>query len=145
MSATISAATGKLYGVQRVCDAWGVPRSSFYDRKARRLESPAPLKRGPKTLVSDDELLALIREDLATSHFTGEGHRKVWGRIRFVKGIKVSRKRVLRIMREENLLSPYRVAQGRTNEHTGKIITAVPNVMWGTDGTKIFTIDDGWC
>jgi len=145
MSTTISAATGKLYGVQRVCDAWEMPRSSFYDRKVWRLESPTPLKRGPKAVVSDDELLALIREDLATSHFTGEGHRKVWGRIRFVKGIKVSRKRVLRIMREENLLSPYRVAQGRTNEHTGKIITAVPNVMWGTDGTKIFTIDDGWC
>jgi len=112
MSATISAATGKLYGIQRVCDAWEIPRSSFYDRKARQRQSPAPLKRGPKTLVSDGELLALIREDLATSLFTGEGHRKVWGRIRFVKGIKVSRKQVLRIMREDNLLSPYRVAQG---------------------------------
>lgn len=145
MSATTSAATGKLYGVQRVCNAWEIPRSSFYDRKARQLQAPAPLKRGPKALVSDDELLTLIREDLATSLFTGEGHRKVWGRIRFVKGIKVSRKRVLRIMREENLLSPYRAAQGRTNEHNGKIITAAPDVMWGTDGTKIFTIDDGWC
>jgi len=145
MSATTSAATGKLYGVQRVCDAWEVPRSSFYARKARLLETPAPLKRGPKTLLSDDELLTLIREDLAISLFTGEGHRKVWGRIRFVKGIKVSRKRVLRIMREQNLLSPHRVARGQANEHDGKIITAAPNVMWGTDGTKIFTIDDGWC
>jgi putative transposase len=145
MSATISAATGKPYGIQRVCDAWEMPRSSFYTRKARRIESPVLQKRGPKTLVSDDELLTLIREDLATSLFTGEGHRKVWARIRFVKGIKVGRKRVLRIMREENLLSPYRVAQGRPVEHTGKIITAAPDAMWGTDGTKIFTIDDGWC
>lgn len=145
MSATISAATGKPYGIQRVCDAWEMPRSSFYTRKARRIESPVLQKRGPKTLVSDDELLTLIREDLATSLFTGEGHRKVWARIRFVKGIKVGRKRVLRIMREENLLSPYRVAQGRPVEHTGKIITAAPDVMWGTDGTKIFTINDGWC
>jgi transposase InsO family protein len=145
MSATISAATDKLYGVQRVCDAWEIPRSSFYDSKARRLQSPALLKRGPKTLVSDDELLALIREDLATSLFTGEGHRKVWGRIRFVQGIKVSRKRVLRIMREQNLLSPHRVTQSRSREHDGKIITVAPDVMWGTDGTKIFTIDDGWC
>jgi putative transposase len=145
MSATISAATDKLYGVQRVCDAWEVPRSSFYDRKARLFQSPAPLKRGPKTLVSDDELLTLIREDLVTSLFTGEGHRKVWGRIRFVQGIKVSRKRILRIMREQSLLSPHRATQGRPIEHTGKIITAAPDVMWGTDGTKIFTIDDGWC
>lgn len=145
MSAAISAVTGKPYGVQRVCKAWEMPRSSFYTRKVRRHESPVPLKRGPKTLLSDDELLALIRDDLATSLFTGEGHRKVWGRIRFVKGIKVGRKRVLRIMREENLLSPHRAVQGGPKEHTGKIITAAPDVMWGTDGTKIFTIDDGWC
>lgn len=124
MSATTSAATGKLYGVQRVYDAWEIPRSSFYARKARLLASPATLKRGPKTAVSDDELLALIREDLTTSLFTGEGHRKVWGRIRFVKGIKVSRKRVLRIMREQNLPSPHRVSQGCPIEHTGSIITA---------------------
>lgn len=145
MSVTISAATGKPYGIQRVCDVWEMPRSSFYTRKARRLEFPVPLKRGPKTLITDAELLALIREDLATSLFTGEGHRKVWGRIRFIKGIRVSRKRVLRIMREEHLLSPHRVAQGRPEEHKGKITTLVPNDMWGTDGTKIFTIDDGWC
>ena len=145
MSATISEATGKPYGVQRVCDAWDLPRSSFYHRQSRRAAAPVLQKRGPKTLLSDDELLVLIREDLATSLFTGEGHRKVWARIRFVKGIKVSRKRVLRIMRQENLLSPHRVIQGEKQEHNGKIITMVPNDMWGTDGTKIFTLDDGWC
>ena len=145
MSATISAVTGKPYGVQRVCEAWEMPRSTFYDRKGKQLATPVPLKRGPRTLVSDDELLALIREDLATSLFTGEGHRKVWARIRFVRGIKVGRKRVLRIMRQENLLSPHRAVQGRKLEHDGKIITAAPDVMWGTDGTKIFTLDDGWC
>lgn len=143
MSAATSAATGKLYGVQRVCDAWEVPRSIYYASKHRQRVAPAHMKRGPKTPVSDAELFELIREDLATSLFTGEGHRKVWGRIRFVKGIKVSRKRVLRIMREENLLSPYRVAKGRPDSHDGKIITTAPNVMWGTDGTKIFTVDDG--
>jgi transposase InsO family protein len=145
MSTTISAATGKPYGVQRVCEAWEAPRSTFYDRKGKQLAAPVPLKRGPKTLITDNELLTLIREDLATSPFTGEGHRKVWARIRFVKGITVGRKRVLRIMRAENLLSPHRVAQGQKQEHTGKIITAAPDIMWGTDGTKIFTIDDGWC
>jgi hypothetical protein len=122
-----------------------MPRSSFYHRKSNELESPAPQKRGPKTLISDGELLALIRDDLTTSLFTGEGHRKVWGRIRFVKEVKVGRKRVLRIMRQNNLLSPHRVVQGEKQEHKGKIITLVPNDMWGTDGTKIFTINDGWC
>jgi transposase InsO family protein len=147
MSATISLATAKPYGIQRVCKVWDVSRSTFYTRKAR-LESispAAPAKRGPKTLLSDEELLDLIRDDLATSPFKGEGHRKVWARLRFVKGHNVGRKRVLRIMRENHLLSPYRVPQGAPNLHEGKIITLAPNVMWGTDATKVFTLEDGWC
>jgi transposase InsO family protein len=145
MSATISATTGKLYGIQRVCHAWEEARSSFYGRKERLANPTVTRKRGPKTLLSDDELLTLIRTDLATSRFIGEGHRKVWYRLRFVKGHKIGRKRVLRIMREHHLLSPHRVVQGQPIEHKGKIITAAPNVLWGTDGTKIFTLDDGWC
>lgn len=145
MSAAISPATGKIYGVQRVCAAWDFPRSSFYLRMARRAADSVTLKRGPKTPLTDAQLLDLILTDLATSPFIGEGHRKVWGRLRFVKGIKVGRKRVLRIMRENNLLSPHRVPQGQPKVHTGKIITAAPNVTWGTDGTKIFTLDEGWC
>lgn len=147
MSATISPATGKPYGTQRVCEVWDFARSTFYSRKARSEESsPAVLaKRGPKTPLSDGELLDLIRDDLATSPFKGEGHRKVWARLRFIKGHKVGRKRVLRIMRENNLLSPYRVPQGEPNLHQGKIMTEAPNIMWGTDGTKVFTVDEGWC
>jgi putative transposase len=147
MSASISLATGKHYGIQRVCKVWDVSRSTFYDRKAR-VECVPPAvqaKRGPKTLLSDDELLVLIRHDLDTSSFTGEGHRKVWARLRFVKSHKVGRKRILRLMRENQLLSPFRVPRGLPNLHEGKIITCAPNVMWGTDGTKIFTLEDGWC
>lgn len=145
MSATISPATGKAYGVQRVCLAWEMPRSSFYSRQGRKNLPSVLLKRGPKTPLTDDEVLSLIRTDLETSSFVGEGHRKVWGRLRFVKEIKVSRKRVLRLMRENNLLSPHRVVQGQPKDHAGKIITAAPNVMWGTDGTRIFTLEEGWC
>lgn len=68
----------------------------------------------------------------------------MWARLRFVRGVPVSRKRVLRIMRENNLLSPHRVPQKPPYEHTGRIVTDDPNVMWGTDGAKVFTIDDGW-
>jgi transposase InsO family protein len=48
-------------------------------------------------------------------------------------------------MRENNLLSPHRVVQRQPKKHDGKIITAAPNVMWGTDGTKVFTSEEGWC
>jgi putative transposase len=65
--------------------------------------------------------------------------------LRFVKGHKVGRKWVLRIMREHQLLSSHRVVQGQPIEQAEKIITVAPNVQWGTDGTKILTLDDGWC
>jgi len=147
MSQTASAGTGKPYGVARVCQVWEQARSTFYDRqeraqKAARGIQPGP--RGPQPAVSDDELLALIRADLAASPFRGEGHRKVWGRLRFGKQLRVSRKRVLRLMREHLLLSPHRGRQGEPIAHDGTITTAAPNVMWGTDATKVFTLEQGW-
>lgn len=147
MSQTASAGTGKSYGLERVCQVWEQARSTFYDRQERAqkaAEGHKPGKRGPKPLVSDEELLERIRSDLAASPFRGEGHRKVWGRLRFGQGIRVSRKRVLRIMREHRLLSPHRGRQGEPIAHDGTITTEAPNVMWGTDATKVFTVEDGW-
>lgn len=148
MSRTVSPSTGKVYGVERVCSAWGVPRSSFYHELSTvpraDEEEPAKHKRGPRTDIGDDELLALIKEDLEASPFVGEGHRKVWARLRFGKKVKASKKRVLRIMRENNLLSPHRVPAAPPVEHDGTIITDEPDVMWATDGAKVFTLEDGW-
>jgi transposase InsO family protein len=94
--------------------------------------------------MSDDALLALIRADLAASPFSGEGHRKVWARLRFVQELPVSRKRILRVMRAHALLSPRRGRQGTPHLHDGTIITTAPNLVWGTDGAKVFTLDEGW-
>ena len=51
---------------------------------------------------------------------------------------------MLRLMRENNLLSPYRSRRGHPNPHQGEIITPAPHLMWGTDGAKVFTGEDGW-
>ncbi len=145
MSREVSSATGKAYGVKRVCTALQIARSTVYARQqAASLPKAEPMRRGPKPKVSHDALLEAIREDLAASPFTGEGHRKVWARLKFGKGIRVSRKRVLRLMREHNLLSPYRKPQGEPKAHDGTIGTAAPNVMWGTDGARVFTAEEGW-
>jgi len=147
MSASISEATKRPYGVERVCTVWGEPRSSYYDLKKREaFVGPVapPAKRGPKPALTDASLLALIRADIARSPFHGEGHRKIWARLRVRDGVRVARKRVLRLMRENRLLSPHRVRKGDPVVHDGEIITDAPNVMWGTDGTRIFTVDDGW-
>ena len=33
--------------------------------------------------------------------------------------------------------------QGTARVHAGTIVTQAPNVMWGTDGVRVFTLDDG--
>src|SRR5919206_125316 len=92
-----------------------------------------PARRGPKPAVSDEVLLAAIRADLQRSPWTGEGHRKVWARLRAMDGIRVSRRRVLRLMRDNALLSPHRPRTQPGTPHDRQIITEAPNVMWATD------------
>ncbi len=147
MADVTSAATGRRYGVARVCQVWNVPRSSFYAaQQASAAEAGprlSPTRRGPKPAISDEDLLAAIRADLVRSPWTGEGHRKVWARLRTLDGIQVSRKRVLRLMREHALLSPHRARTRPETSHERHIITEAPNIMWATDATQVTTVQDG--
>ena len=145
MSREVSPTTGKLYGIERVCTTCQFPRSTLYAQEQRASAPERPhTKRGPKPALSDEQLLELIRTDLEASPFSGEGHRKVWARLKYGGGVAVSRKRVLRIMREHNLLSPHRHPQVLPSEHKGTITTHAPNIMWGVDGTKVLTVEDGY-
>lgn len=140
MSQTISPATNKPYGLKRVCTTWGIARSTIYRHKQVKR---AAHKRGPKPTVSEETLLKSIREDISLSPFKGEGHRKVHARLKR-QGIRSSRNRVLRVMKENQLLSPHRGLYRPPNPHDGRITTDSPNIMWGSDGTKILTVNDGW-
>jgi len=144
MSTATSIVSRQVYGVRRVCEAWGLPRSSFYAAGSAPTPPAAPGKRGPKVALDDAALLTLIREDLAASPFKGEGHRKVFGRLRYVADHRVGRNRVLRLMRLHRLLSPHRVATVPAKAHDGRICTEAPNVRWATDGAKVWTSEDGW-
>ena len=93
--------------------------------------------------MADVDLLAAIRAVLAASPFHGEGHRKVWARLRAMDGIRVSRKRVLRLMREHSLLSPHRARTRPETLHDRHIITEAPNIMWAIDATQVTTVADG--
>jgi putative transposase len=144
MSQTISPSTSHRYGLERVCHAWDVSRSTFYSRQKRPTSSEDPKRKkpGPKPKINDNELLSMIREDIATTPFKGEGHRKIHARLKRQKA-KVGRNRVLDVMKENNLLSPHRGVQVQ-DPHDGTIITDAPNLMWCSDGTKILTVEDGW-
>jgi putative transposase len=143
----VSPGTGRTYPLTLICEVWRVARSTVYAVRDRTVETLTiePRKRGPKTKLSDDALLVEIRKVLKESDFLGEGHRKVRARLR-PKGIRVGKNRVLRLMRENGLLAPVRRGHPRGDRsHSGRITTDVPNELWGTDATRFYTKQDGWC
>ncbi|MGE3978883.1 MAG: IS3 family transposase [Nitrospira sp.] len=105
-------------------------RATFYHQQRQRARSPlTPAKRGPKTAYTDEELTHAIRTVIPASPFLGEGHRKVWARLR-ARGIRTSKPCVLRLMRQAGLLAPSRapcVVGARA--HDGTITTERPNQM----------------
>jgi putative transposase len=139
----MSPSAKRTYGIQRVCRAWRLARATVQRHKAQACAEPRILaKRGPKTILSDDAILTEIRAVLASPVFVGEGHRKVWARLRHERGIRTSMRRVLRIMREHHLLAcsrPVGVRGPRT--HDGSIITEKPDDMWAIDATGCVTAE----
>ena len=124
MSRASSPSTARRYGTARVCQLWEVPRSTVYERRARASRPVQPAaKRGPKQAWTDAALTERIRAVLTNSPFLGEGYRKAWARLRLA-GVRTSKGRVLRLMREAGLLAPTRVGRRRgprshdgTNHH----------------------------
>ena len=138
MSRTVSPISGKPYGLAAVCRVWRIARSGVYRHQAPS-SSVQPRRRGPAGPMADAALLEAIRTMLADSPFHGEGHRKVWARLRY-RGTRTSRRRVLRLMRENGLLAPSRIGSPRgPRAHDGTIIPKTVNTMWGTDLTTVFT------
>jgi len=125
MSRTTSPSSSQPYGVARVTSVWNLARSSFYAARQRERHPREPQKRGPKVL-SDEDLVVEIRQLLAQPIFSGEGYRKIWARLRH-KGVRTSKDRVLRLLREHQLLSPSRQPEpAPSNPHEGTIVTTAP-------------------
>ena len=140
VAAWVSPSAGKQYGLARVCRVLELARSTVYAQRQRAL-MPAreARKRGPRTAYEDGELTELIRGVLESSPWLGEGYRKVWAQLR-ARGIRTSRARVLRLMRQANLLAPTRGGNAHgPKAHDGTITTDLPDRMWGTDGTATRT------
>jgi putative transposase len=137
MSRETSPASGRPYGLARVARVWGVSRATLY--RHRHVSPAAPRRSGPIGPMPDDDLVAAIRRVLTASPFHGEGYRKVWARLRFA-GLRTSRRRVLRLMREHGLLAPQRTGRARgPRSHDGTITTERVDTMWGTDLTSVVT------
>ena len=78
MRSAVSPGTGRRYPLTMVCAVLRVPRSTVYVARAPGPVAPVVgAKRGPKTAVSDAEIVEAIRTVLAATPFHGEGSHKV--------------------------------------------------------------------
>ncbi len=143
MSATTSAATGRCFGIQRVCQVWERSRSALYARRARAHHRWARGRRGGGR-----------RRGNRTRSTGGDSDRS--------RAVPVPRRRPSQGPRPASdpgrdpsrphagaarhaghgLLSPHRGRQGAAKTHDGRVITQAPNVMWGTRRAGIHA--DGW-
>jgi transposase InsO family protein len=137
MSQATSPSSGRAYGLACVARVWGVPRATIY--RHRHVSLATPRRPGPSGPMPDDDLVVAIRGVLTASAFHGEGYRKVWARLRFA-GVRTSRRRVLRLMREHSLQAHQRTGRARgPRSHDGTITTEQVDTMWGTDLTSVMT------
>ena len=143
MSRQVAISSRTRYGVARVCRVWRVARSTWYAWRQREQRSQRRRRPGPVGACGDGELVQHIRQVIVDSSFHGEGYRKVWARLRYA-GLRTSKERVRRLMREHRLQAPQRATHQRGPvAHDGTITTERPNQMWGTDMSSTVTEADG--
>jgi hypothetical protein len=134
MRTVVSPSTRQRYPLTMVCQVWRVARSSVY-AAATLPARPAPAsKRGPKTVVSDEQLVTAVRRVGAHLPVAFAAERRLRERL-VHRGLAVSGKRVLRLMRQHQLLAQRRLGPPNGDPaHAGRIITTRPNEMsrpWG--------------
>ena len=127
MSRQVSPSTARTYGIERVARLWGISRATVY--RHRRPGGGGRRRPGPVGAMPDEALVEAIGKLLRDSPSHGEGHRKLWARLRFA-GVRTSRRRVLRLMREHGLLAHQRAGRSRgPRAHDGTITTERVDLM----------------
>lgn len=96
-------------------------------------------------MKNDKDLIQKIQE--ISKQFSFYGYRKVTALLNFRYGMQVNRKKVYRIMKEQQLLMP--VSHSHRKLFRGvpfsyKLEATRPNELWGINMTYIWCGSDGW-
>ena len=113
-------------------------------RQQATAERPPAKRRGPKPSISDEALLVAIEGRPGGIPLGGRGTPQGLGS---ASGLSwhpcFPQAGAPGDAREQPALA-HRCRRRGGNPHVGEIITHAPNLMWGTDGVRVFTVDDGW-
>ena len=73
------------------------------------------------------------------------GYRRIWAHLRYGQGLPVNKKRILRVMRQHDLLVKPNLRLKATRTPTrSKPRPTAPNQWWGIDMTKVLVDGGGW-
>ena len=145
MSATLSEATGRPYGIQRVSGVGALALGALRpaDTRAAAAQGEEPARRGPTPTVSGRDAAGgdsgRSRPLAVPGRGPSEGPRAAAdlgrdpGRADAGAAGAAGAQAAL----------PHRGRQGTARVHAGTIVTQAPNVMWGTDGVRVFTLTTG--
>jgi transposase InsO family protein len=97
----------------------------------------------PKIILRNQHVIKRIKELKAIHPFWG--YRRIWAHLKYIDGIPINKKRVLRLMRVSELLvkANMRNKANRTI-NTKKPRPVHPNEWWGIDMTKVMIENYGW-
>ena len=73
------------------------------------------------------------------------GYRRLWARLKYKEHITINKKRVLRLMRQHDLLvKPNLRLKAKRTPSKSKPVATRPNEWWGIDMTKVLVQSYGW-
>jgi putative transposase len=100
-------------------------------------------QRSLRVVQRDEGLLPRIQALKAEHPFWG--YRRTWAYLRFTEQLPINKKRVLRLMREHQLLVPPHLRlKARRTPTASKPKPTRPNEWWGIDMTKVLVSGFGW-
>ena len=103
------------------------------------------MRRRPSLQVTARNAAILTRIQALKAAHPFWGYRRCWAQLRYVDGMPVNKKRVLRVMREAGVLvKPNLRLRATRMPMRSKPRATAPNQWWGIDMTKVLVESFGW-
>lgn len=123
---------------RRLCELLGINRSTVWRKKTGKTAKVIDLAKAKR----EKELTARIHA-LVKTH-PSWGYRRIWAWLRYRDKLLINKKRVRRIMRENNWQARKVIRTPRPRVQERKSVSSQPNERWAIDATSLWSEEDGW-